>query len=95
MGIGGFVSTSYGHCLTRAFTSGILVGKYFTDQEIIDYRSTLSADKSIMVDFNKNLLLNGVLKGNSKFYISSVHEDDDIQETINALEKTIESIKNN
>ena len=74
---------------------GALFDIYFTDQEIIDYRSTLSADKSIMVDFNKNLLLNGVLKGNSKFYISSVHEDDDIQETINALEKTIESIKNN
>ena len=74
---------------------GALFDVYFTDEEIIDYRSTLTANKSKMVDFNKNLLQNGVLKGNSKFYISSAHENDDIQDTIKALEKTIESIKNN
>ena len=72
---------------------GALFDIYFTDQEIIDYRSTLNANKSLMVDFNKALLQHGVLKGNSKFYISSVHETDDIKETIKALELTINDIK--
>ena len=74
---------------------GALFDIYFTDEEIIDYRSTLTANKSKMVDFNKKLLQNGVLKGNSKFYISSAHENDDIRDTIKALEETIESIKSN
>ena len=74
---------------------GALFDIYFTDEEIIDYGSTLTANKSKMVDFNKKLLQNGVLKGNSKFYISSAHENDDIRDTIKALEETIESIKSN
>jgi len=72
---------------------GALFDIYFTDKEIIDYRSTLNANKSIMVDFNKGLLKHGVLKGDAKFYISSVHETDDIEETIKALELTINDIK--
>ena len=73
---------------------GALFDIYFTDNEIIDYRSTLSSDKSRMVNFNKLLLQNGVLKGNSKFYISSAHEEDDLKKTIHALELTINSLKN-
>ena len=46
---------------------------FFTDQEITDYRSTLSADKQMLARFNELLLSRGILKGDTKFYISLAH----------------------
>ena len=66
---------------------------YFTQDEITDYRSTLTADKRMMSRFNDLMLANGVLKGDSKFYVSLAHTAADVQHTIDAFAAAVEDLK--
>ena len=65
----------------------------FTDQEISDYRSTLNADKQMLGKFNELLLSRGILKGDSKFYVSLAHSTADIQLTLDAFSSAIEELR--
>ena len=73
----------------------VLFDIFFCDAntEIRDYRSTLSADVGMLDKFNRSLLSSGVLKGASKFYFSSVHNDDDLDMTIRAIDKAVKEFK--
>ena len=62
---------------------------YFTDGQITDYRSTLSADRAMMRRFNRLLLERGILKGGQKFYMGLAHTDEDIQRTIEAFRDAV------
>ena len=66
---------------------------FFTEGEITDYRSTLLADKQLLGRFNENLLAQGVLKGDTKFYVSLAHTAVDVQHTLDAFSTAIESLK--
>lgn len=66
---------------------------YFTRDEISDYRSTLSADKQLMARFNELMLSNGVLKGDSKFYVSVAHTAEDVQQTLDAFAASADELK--
>ena len=66
---------------------------FFTDGEITDYRSTLRADKQMLNRFNELLLARGVLKGDTKFYISLAHTNADIQQTLDAFAAAIDELK--
>ena len=66
---------------------------YFTDQEIIDYRSTLSASSETMQRFNRLLLGSGIVKGVQKFYMSLAHTEEDIQTTIQAYRDVAEQLR--
>jgi glutamate-1-semialdehyde 2,1-aminomutase len=66
---------------------------YFTDKEITDYRSTLSADATLMQRFNRLLLEQGVLKGGQKFYMSLAHTEEDIQRTLEIFRDTAEQLR--
>ena len=66
---------------------------YFTQDEITDYRSTLTADKRMMSRFNDLMLANGVLKGDSKFYVSLAHTAADVQQTIDAFAAAVDDLK--
>ena len=66
---------------------------YFTQDEITDYRSTLTADKRMMSRFNDLMLANGVLKGDSKFYVSLAHTAADVQHTIDAFAAAVDDLK--
>ena len=66
---------------------------YFTDQEIIDYRSTLSASSETMQRFNRLLLGSGIVKGTQKFYMSLAHTEEDIQTTIQAYRDVAEQLR--
>ena len=66
---------------------------FFTEGEITDYRSTLLADKQLLSRFNENLLARGVLKGDTKFYVSLAHTAADVQHTLDAFSTAIESLK--
>jgi glutamate-1-semialdehyde 2,1-aminomutase len=59
---------------------------FFTDQEITTFRDTLSNDKVMVQRFNNGLLERGIFRPDSKFYISSMHSDQDIQKTVNVFE---------
>lgn len=66
---------------------------YFTRDEISDYRSTLTADKQLMARFNELMLSNGVLKGDSKFYVSIAHTAEDVQHTLDAFAAAADELK--
>ena len=65
----------------------------FTDQPVRDYRDTLSGDADLMRRFNALLRERGILKGESKYYISLAHTDEDIAFTIDAWKSAIKELK--
>jgi len=65
----------------------------FTDQPIRDYRSTLSGDAELMRRFNALLRERGILKGESKYYVSLAHTPEDVRFTIAAWESAIKALK--
>ena len=77
----------------RVTGEDVLFDVYFTDVEITDYRSTLTADSATMGRFNAGVLERGIFKGDSKFYISAAHDEGDIEQTLNAFKETIEEIR--
>jgi glutamate-1-semialdehyde 2,1-aminomutase len=56
----------------------------FSDQPMKDYRDTLKGDKAIATKFNKLLRERGLMKGESKYYVSLAHTRADIDHTIGA-----------
>jgi glutamate-1-semialdehyde 2,1-aminomutase len=65
----------------------------FTDQKVRDYRGTLAGDPELMRRFNLLLRERGILKGESKYYISLAHTDADIAFTIEAWKDAIKELK--
>ncbi|TAJ33959.1 MAG: aminotransferase class III-fold pyridoxal phosphate-dependent enzyme [Reyranella sp.] len=65
----------------------------FTDQPIKDYRDTLKGDAAKLKRFNQVLRANGIMKGESKYYVSVAHTRADIEHTIAAWKKAIEAVK--
>ena len=73
----------------RVVGEGVLFEVYFTDAEIRDYRSTLKADRTRLTRFVRLLRERGVFRGASKFYLSIVHDEADVAETVRAFESAI------
>jgi glutamate-1-semialdehyde 2,1-aminomutase len=65
----------------------------FTDQPVRDYRGTLNGNAEMMRRFNALLRERGILKGESKYYISLAHTDDDIAFTIDAWKSALKALK--
>ena len=65
----------------------------FSDQPIRDYRATLTGDAEMMRRFNALLRERGILKGESKYYISLAHTHEDVRFTIEAWESAIKALK--
>jgi glutamate-1-semialdehyde 2,1-aminomutase len=76
----------------RVVGEGVLFEIYFTDEDITDYRSTLKADKARQARFVALLRERGVFRGASKFYLSIVHDERDVKETIQAFESAIAAL---
>ena len=64
----------------------------FTDNEIVDYRSTLTANKGKMVNLNKLLIERGVFKGDVKYYVSTVHTEEHVKQTLDAFESALQQL---
>ena len=64
----------------------------FTDQEVSDYRSCLAGDQDMLKRFTAILKENGVLKGDSKFYVSTAHDEADVAHTLDACGRAIEAL---
>jgi glutamate-1-semialdehyde 2,1-aminomutase len=65
----------------------------FTDQPVRDYRGTLAGDAETMRRFNALLRERGILKGESKYYVSLAHTDADIAFTIDAWKDAIKALR--
>ncbi len=66
---------------------------YFTETDITDYRSTLLANKQMVLRFNELLLESGVFRGDTKFYLSTAHTQDDVDQTIDAFASAIADLR--
>jgi glutamate-1-semialdehyde 2,1-aminomutase len=58
----------------------------FAEGEMKDYRDTARGDAAMMKRFNLLLRENGVLKGDSKFYVSLAHDAQDIATALRAFD---------
>ncbi len=56
----------------------------FIDHAVGDYRDTLDRDQAKLLRFNELLRERGVFKNNSKYYVSTVHGDSEVEETVAA-----------
>ena len=65
---------------------------FFTDNEISDYRGILKADTKKGSAFNKLLRSNQVFKGDSKFYVSLAHNEDDVNLTVKAIREAARAL---
>jgi glutamate-1-semialdehyde 2,1-aminomutase len=65
----------------------------FTDQPVKDYRDTLKGDKVMASRFNQALRERGIMKGESKYYVSLAHTQADIDHTIKAWEEAVKLLK--
>ena len=70
----------------------VLFDIFFTDSEVYDYRTSQKSDSNILKKFNELLLDEGVLKGSTKFYVSTSHTNEDIDQTIKTFEQTLNSL---
>jgi glutamate-1-semialdehyde 2,1-aminomutase len=64
----------------------------FSPEPVRDYRGTLAGDAELMRRFNALLRERGILKGESKYYISLAHTADDIAFTIAAWQDAIRAL---
>jgi len=62
----------------------------FTSEPVRDYRATLRGDADKLRRFNAALRERGILKGESKYYVSLAHTPDDIRHTREAWASAIE-----
>jgi len=65
----------------------------FTDQPVKDYRDTLKADTATLKRFNQLLRARGLMKGESKYYVSLAHTQVDIDHTIGAWTDALKELK--
>ena len=65
----------------------------FTDQPIKDYRDTLKADAATLKRFNQLLRARGIMKGESKYYVSLAHTRADIDLTIAVWTDALKELK--
>ncbi|HVC63127.1 MAG TPA: aminotransferase class III-fold pyridoxal phosphate-dependent enzyme [Acetobacteraceae bacterium] len=61
----------------------------FATGDIADYRATLRADTEMMRRFNRRLRESGVLKGESKMYMSLAHDAADVQQALTAFTQAL------
>ena len=65
----------------------------FAAGEVKDYRGYLKGNTDMSKTFNATLLKHGILKSDSKYYISIAHDDADIAQTIKAWEAGIRHVR--
>jgi glutamate-1-semialdehyde 2,1-aminomutase len=59
--------------------------------DVSDYRATLRADAEMGRRFNRRFRAAGILKGESKFYVSLAHEAADVRHTLDAVTSAVKA----
>lgn len=65
---------------------------WFTDSDLMDFRSTLAADPALSARFASGLFERGVLKAHEKFFLSLAHTDEDVDLTLEACADAIAAL---
>ena len=53
----------------------------------------MKANKSILNSLNSNLIDAGIFKGDTKYYVSTVHDSVDVEKTVSAFESAVFKLK--
>ena len=69
----------------------MLFDAVFSESEIFDYRSGLTQDFDALRRFNAVLRQEGVLKGDTKCYVSTVHDAADVAKTLAAFGAAVDA----
>ncbi len=67
----------------------VLFDVVFTRDAIRDYRGTLKGDTDMLRRFNAALRQRGIMKGESKYYVSVAHTEADVKQTVDAWKGAI------
>jgi glutamate-1-semialdehyde 2,1-aminomutase len=70
----------------------VLFDVVFTRDPVRDYRGTLKGDTDMLRRFNAALRQRGIMKGESKYYVSTAHTEADVKHTIEAWKGAIQEI---
>jgi glutamate-1-semialdehyde 2,1-aminomutase len=70
----------------------VLFDVVFTREPIRDYRGVLKGDTDMLRRFNAALRQRGIMKGESKYYVSTAHTAEDVKKTIEAWKGAIQEI---
>jgi glutamate-1-semialdehyde 2,1-aminomutase len=91
--------TALSELLAKAGIAAQVIGEpplfdvVFTGHAIRDYRDTLRGDKGMAARFNQLLRAKGIMKGESKYYVSLAHTQADVDWTISAWADAIAELK--
>jgi len=66
---------------------------WFTNDEIVDFRSSRTADFAKNLRFTELLLDRGIIKAHEKFFVSLAHTDEDIERTLEAFASAIDELE--
>ena len=58
--------------------------------DVSDYRGWMKSDAEMQKRFNRVLRAQGVLKGESKFYVSLAHDERDVRDALAAVKQAVE-----
>ena len=67
---------------------GSLLSAFFTDKEVTDYISALTANTTLYASYYSQMRAQGIYIAPSQFeamFVSAAHSNDDIENTINAI----------
>ncbi len=98
-GTGRELMGALGDLLKRAAIAAQICGEpplfdvVFSAEPVRDYRGTLRGDAELMRRFNALLRERGILKGESKYYISLAHTPEDIAFTVDAWQSAIKELQ--
>jgi glutamate-1-semialdehyde 2,1-aminomutase len=65
---------------------------WFTEEDVVDHRSSLKADVRRGLRFVDRLLDRGVLKAHEKFFVSTAHGEDEVAATIAAFDAATDAL---
>jgi len=72
---------------------GAILGIYFTDKEVYDYRSSALSDKQKLARFREEIISRGLYPAfGEKFYTSMVHTDQDVEFTSSVFHDSMKAI---
>ncbi len=80
---------------TKFYRAGTMFCTYFTDTEVVDYKTAKTSDTEKFSRFFRGLLNQGINLAPSQFeagFISTAHTKADINKTINAVYKTLRGL---
>jgi glutamate-1-semialdehyde 2,1-aminomutase len=81
---------------TRFYRAGTMFCNYFTDTDVVDYKTAKTSDTSKFSRFFSGMLRRGINIAPSQFeagFISLAHSEKDIEKTVRAAYKTLLEIK--